>query len=66
MAEKMTKADLEKAGATCELVTAGWWECQGKDGTKWWCDTESCQPKPRPINPRRWLLVLRFRLFGRV
>ncbi|HEY0918802.1 hypothetical protein [Devosia sp.] len=46
MGTTITKADLEKDGYTCQLVSVGFWECT-KGGKTYWCDAGSCQPKPR-------------------
>jgi hypothetical protein len=46
MGTTITKADLEKDGYKCVVVGVGFWECT-KGGKTYWCDTGSCQPKPR-------------------
>jgi hypothetical protein len=46
-----SKKDLEDRGAKCVLVATDFWECTDKDNKVWWCDSESCQPKPRNIGP---------------
>lgn len=47
MGTGITKDSLEKDGYKCELVGVGFWECTKSGGTTYWCDTGSCQPKPR-------------------
>lgn len=46
MGTTITKAGLEKDGYKCVVVSVGFWECTKGDKT-YWCDTGSCQPKPR-------------------
>jgi hypothetical protein len=46
-----TKGDIEGGGGKCEHVSTNFWECTDKDGKVWWCDSTSCQPKPRMIGP---------------
>jgi hypothetical protein len=46
MGTALTKGDLEKDGYKCVVVGVGFWECTKGDKT-YWCDTGSCQPKPR-------------------
>lgn len=48
----LTKGDLEGDGYTCSLVSVGFWECTKPGGTTYWCDTGSCQPKPRVQQPK--------------
>ena len=42
---------------TCVVVATGWWECTDKDGKVWWCDSDSCQPKPRVVGPLETIRV---------
>jgi hypothetical protein len=44
-----TKAGLEGQGYKCELVGVGFWECTKAGETTYWCDSGSCQPKPRTL-----------------
>lgn len=53
MGSALTKGDLEKDGYKCVVVSVGFWECTKGDKV-YWCDTGSCQPKPRiQVNPGR-------------
>lgn len=49
----ITKAGLESQGYKCELVSVGFWECTKDGATTYWCDSGSCQPKPRVQQPGR-------------
>lgn len=51
----VTKAGLEGQGYKCELVSVGFWECTKDGATTYWCDSGSCQPKPRVQQPGRRL-----------
>ena len=42
-----TQASLRTDGYTCEVVSVGFSECTASGKTTYWCDSGSCQPKPK-------------------
>jgi len=49
MAMATTKDDIKNGGGSCTYVATDFWECTDRDGKVWWCDSTSCQPKPRMV-----------------
>ena len=44
---KVTKGGLEGQGYTCTKAGVDFWECTKPGATTYWCNSSSCQPKPR-------------------
>jgi hypothetical protein len=42
-----TKDSIKTDGGSCTYVATNFWECTDKNGKKWWCDDEKCEPAPK-------------------